>query len=153
MTATVVTCPQPYRGRGRPTVFLAGGITDVWNWQTRAAALLPDGVVAFNPRRASWPIGDPAASAGQIGWEFEHLAAADVVLVWFSWETVHPITLYELGFHAAAGRRLVVGCHPDYPRRTDVVLQLGHARPDVTVRDDLAEVCADAVALLCAGAR
>lgn len=153
MTAHVVTCPTPHpTGDPRPTVFLAGGITGCRDWQADTPPLLPDGTVAFNPRRPDWPIDDPAASAGQIAWEFDHLHRADAILVWFSHETIQPITLFELAAHAYTGRRIAVGADPRYPRRTDVVLQLRHARPDITVRDTLQAVCADAVGLLDAAA-
>lgn len=99
---------------------------------------------------ADFPIHDPGAAAGQIAWEFEHLRRADVVLFWFpdSGPVVQPIVLYELGAHAAAGKPIAVGCDPSYVRRADVVLQLGHARPEVTVRDTLGAACADVRALL-----
>ncbi len=142
--AELVTCPDVYGGTGKPAVFLAGGITGCPDWQATAAALLPPGVVAFNPRRPAWPIDDPAAGPGQIAWEVRHLARADVVLFWFCQETVQPITLYELGAAAAAGRPMVVGADRRYPRRVDVVEQLRHARPEVVVCDSLAEVCVKA---------
>jgi hypothetical protein len=143
----MLTCPQPWQGGPEPTVFLAGGITDCWNWQAQAALELPPGLLLLNPRRPNWPIGDPTASAGQIAWEHEHLRIADVILFWFTWETVQPITLFELGAHAPTGRRIAVGCHPKYPRRLDVLIQLGHARPDVPVRNSLRETCTDAATL------
>lgn len=151
MTAAVVVCPDRWLPGDHPAVFLAGGVTGCPDWQTPAAGLLPDGTVAFTPRRPDWPIGDPAASEGQIRWEHQHLAAADVVLFWFCQETVQPIALFELGVHAVGlGRPVAVGCHPAYPRRTDVLVQLGLARPDVPVRDTLEATCADTARLLTA---
>jgi hypothetical protein len=129
-----------------PAVFLAGGITGCPDWQAQARRMLdPLPVAILNPRRADFPIHDPSAAAGQVAWEFEHLRRADVVLFYFpdSGPVVQPIALYELGSHAAAGKPIVVGADPGYVRRADVVLQLGHIRPDVQVRDDLAAVCAD----------
>jgi Nucleoside 2-deoxyribosyltransferase like len=96
---------------------------------------------------------DPWAAVGQIEWEYRRLHRADVVLFWLPatpgpQPAVQPIALYELGAHAATGKPIAVGCDPGYPRRTDVVLQLGHVRPDVIVRDTLPQVCADVLALL-----
>ncbi len=148
--AELVTCPDVYDGTGKPAVFLAGGITGCPDWQATAAGLLPLPVVAFNPRRTAWPIDDPTAGPGQIAWEVRHLARADVVLFWFCQETVQPITLYELGAAAAGGRPMIVGADPGYPRRADVVLQLGHVRPEVTVLDSLDRACVEAAWLAAA---
>jgi hypothetical protein len=46
---------------------------------------------------------------------------ADLISFWFPRETLCPITLYELGkWHGKADKPIVVGMHPDYPRRIDV---------------------------------
>lgn len=129
-----------------PAVFLAGGITGCPDWQEAARHMLDSLPIAIlNPRRENFPIEDPSAAAGQVAWEFEHLSRADVVLFWFpdSGPITQPIALYELGAHAAAGKRIVVGCDRGYVRRMDVVLQLGHVRPEVTVHDDLEAACAE----------
>lgn len=144
-----IEAPDEYTGKG-PAVFLAGGITGCPDWQSEARDLIPCSVVVLNPRRADFPIHDPSAAAAQIDWEYRHLRRADVVLFWFpdSGPIVQPIALYELGAHAASGKRIAVGADPDYIRRADVVLQLGHVRPDVPVRHHLAAACADAVNLM-----
>lgn len=153
MPCTAVVCPATYQPpparpwrRQRPTVFLGGGITGCPPWQDDAVTMLPDVVVALNPRQRDWRIDDPSASAAQIAWEVRYLTAR-VVLFWFCAGPVQPITWYELGKTAASGRRMAVGCDPGYSRRLDVVLQLRHARPEVAVRDSLRDVCADAAAL------
>ncbi|MFB8183203.1 nucleoside 2-deoxyribosyltransferase domain-containing protein [Streptomyces sp. NPDC055966] len=84
----------------------------------------------------------------RLGWEYEHLRIVDVILFWFCSGAVQPIALYELGAHAARGTRLAVGVHPQYPRRLDVVEQLRHVRPDVTVHESLQATLRAAVALL-----
>jgi Fur family ferric uptake transcriptional regulator len=149
MTDLYVEAPTDYRG-DLPAVFLAGGITGCPDWQAEARELLAgSGFVILNPRRGDFPIHDPDAAAGQIAWEFTHLRRADVVLFWFpdSGPAPQPIALYELGAHAATGKPLAVGADPGYRRRADVVLQLGHVRPGLVVRDNLADVCADAASL------
>lgn len=137
-----VEAPHEYNGDA-PSLFLAGGITDCPDWQAEARRLLADAPIAvLNPRRATFPIDDPSAAASQISWEFRHLRKADLVLFWFpASSALQPISLYELGAHAAAGKPIAVGADPGYPRRADVVLQLGHIRPEVTVVDSLAATC------------
>ena len=115
-----------------PAVFLAGGITGCTDWQAGPAELLlAEDLVVLNPRRADFPIHDPAAAPEQIAWEHHHLHLQQVVTAfWFAAETVQPIALLELG--AALdnpGRRIAVGAHPHYPRRLDVVEQTRLARP------------------------
>lgn len=160
-----IVCPYKY---GRPrqitagsghredvfTVFLAGGITNCRDWQSEIANLfdqavrqtfgpVTDGeqpIVLFNPRRPYFVITDTAASCMQIEWEHHHLNLADITLFWFPHETLCPITLYELGVAAAAGRRIFVGCDPDYQRKYDVSKQLSLIRPEVTVVDNLQQL-------------
>lgn len=128
-----------------PAVFLAGGITDCPNWQQEATLLLDGPWAVLNPRRADFPIHDPSAAEAQVKWEYQHLNMADVVLFWFAaGPSPQPIALYELGARAAMGVSIAVGADPKYLRRTDVVLQLGHIRPELTVRDSLDAVCEDA---------
>ncbi|KUN29236.1 hypothetical protein AQJ23_00100 [Streptomyces antibioticus] len=61
---------------------------------------------------------------------------------------VQPVVRFELGAPSARGTRLAVGADLDYPRRLDVVEQLRHARPDVTVHDSLQATVRAAVELL-----
>ena len=145
-----IEAPDEYDGTA-PSVFLAGGITGCPDWQADAArCLAPLPVAVLNPRRRDFPIGDPTAATAQVDWEYRHLRRADVVVFWFpdSGPVPQPIALYELGAHAASGKPIAVGADPGYVRRTDVVLQLGHARPDVVVRDNILAVCGDAAGLL-----
>jgi hypothetical protein len=132
-----------------PSIFLAGGITDCPDWQSEARRLIPTGVTVLNPRRENFPIHDPSASRQQIEWEFRHLHKATVVLFWFpaSKTSPQPIALYELGRHAALGRSLVVGVEDGYLRTADVLIQLGLARPELSVLLTLEDVCARAVQL------
>jgi len=128
----------------RPTVFLAGGITGVWDWQAEARRILesfPSGAM-LNPRRADFPIHDPNAAEEQITWEFNALTHdSDWILFWFAEKEIQPIALYELGRYAALGRNLVVGAHPDYPRRQDVLIQMKLARPEMKVWKTLQKTC------------
>ena len=122
----------------RPALFLAGGITGCDDWQRRVADELSEtGIVILNPRRRNFPIDDPSAAEAQIRWEFRHLRRATARLFWFPPQTLCPIALYELGAWAARPGTLFVGTDPAYARRTDVILQLRLARPEVVVTDSM----------------
>lgn len=141
----VVEAPEPYEpapGDG-PSVFLAGGITGCPDWQATAIARFTGtSLVVFNPRRTAFDVARGDTAVQQIAWEYERLSGADLTLFWFpAGAALQPIALYELGFAAAGARagtrRIVVGAEDGYPRRLDVVEQLRHALPAVTVHPDL----------------
>jgi hypothetical protein len=141
-----VEAPLPYDGVG-PAVFLAGGITGCPDWQSMAAKRLLPHADILNPRRREYvfsPEAEDAEFARQVEWEYTHLRRADVVMFWFAAGAVQPIALFELGAFAGSAKPIVVGADPAYPRRTDVRLQLGHARPGLTVHSSL-ESTIDAV--------
>jgi Nucleoside 2-deoxyribosyltransferase like len=146
--ARYVEAPHEYDGGDEPRIFLAGGITRCPDWQSTAVELLADlPVVILNPRRSDFRLtDDPTATENQIRWEHRHLERAQVVLFWFAeGPSVQPIALYELGALAASRRRIAVGTHPSYIRRSDVRIQLALSRPDVTVHSSLAATVAGAV--------
>jgi hypothetical protein len=146
-TARYIEAPEVWNGEGA-AVFLAGGITSCPDWQQEARQTFRNlDVTVLNPRRADFPIGDPTAAPAQIAWEFDHLHRATAILFWFpASEGPQPIALYELGRYLALGRPLAVGCDPAYPRRQDVIEQLGLAAPDVPVWGNLSATCLAAVA-------
>jgi hypothetical protein len=133
-----------------PTVFTAGGITGVRNWQLSASLqlLATSPAHILNPRRSHFPVHDQAVTREQIGWEHATLAASDVILFWFPAGAVQPVALYELGAHTARGAAIAVGTDPAYERRLDVVEQLRHARPELEVHDSLPATVRAATALL-----
>lgn len=141
---TVVVAPDRYAS-SQPAIFLAGGISGVVPWQREAIGQL-EAVwpVIYNPRRDDFPMGDDEEGRRQIRWEYDHLRLADVILFWFSYETLQPIALFELGHWAAHSKPIVVGAHPGFQRRFDVVEQLALARPGLSVHADLRSLCADA---------
>jgi Nucleoside 2-deoxyribosyltransferase like len=149
VSARYVEAPEEYAG-DEPSIFLAGGITGCPDWQAEAVRMLADApAVVLNPRRAQFDVGDDTATEEQIRWEFRHLRHATVTLFWFAeGPSPQPIALYELGGLAWGDRCIVVGSHPDYPRRRDLEVQLGLVRPRLVVRSDLAETVAAAVATL-----
>jgi len=129
-------------GGGKPSVFLAGGITGCPDWQQEVARsnLAHDDIALINPRRANFPIHDPGAALAQITWEHEHLRKATAILFWFPRETICPIVLYELGAWSMTDKPLFVGVHPDYSRRRDVEIQTALVRPDVKLVYSLGEL-------------
>lgn len=137
-TARVFTCPQEYKPEPRRiSIFLAGGITGCWDWQSRVATLpiarYPWEVDFLNPRRPFFDVGNPAATVEQIEWEQKHLEKADAILFWFCAEQVQPIALFELGCYSATEKPLFIGVDDEYPRRIDVIEQMRLRRPDIKV--------------------
>lgn len=127
-------------GKKRKHLFLAGGISGCPDWQAEFIDMLTSAgleMVIFNPRRDHFAMGDAAAAKEQIIWEHDYLRKADAISFWFPKETVCPIVLYELGAWSMSKKPIFVGCHPEYSRKQDVVIQTLLARPDVHVRDTL----------------
>lgn len=118
-------------------IFLGGAISNCPDWQSDVIDLLKDTPgTALNPRRKGKYNADIADE--QITWEYHALRAVDTVFFWFPKETLCPITLLELGvFTQRTQTRLIVGTHPDYARRFDVIKQLELARPEVKVQNSI----------------
>eukprot|EP00735_Rhodelphis_limneticus_P014959 TRINITY_DN9079_c0_g1::TRINITY_DN9079_c0_g1_i1::g.18282::m.18282 TRINITY_DN9079_c0_g1::TRINITY_DN9079_c0_g1_i1::g.18282 ORF type:complete len:223 (+),score=13.90,Nuc_deoxyrib_tr/PF05014.10/4.6e+03,Nuc_deoxyrib_tr/PF05014.10/0.017 TRINITY_DN9079_c0_g1_i1:52-669(+) len=123
------------------TIFLAGGISGCPDWQEKLVGLirkdedtLANGqrIILINPRRENFQ-DRPDVAKQQITWEYEYLQQADAVSFWFPCETLCPITLFELGCCATAGKPIFVGTHADYSRKLDVDVQMSLRRPDVSV--------------------
>jgi len=146
MGVEVVTCPAEYKqsGRGELRVFLAGGITGCPDWQQEVIRkIIANGkcedIVLLNPKRDSWDTSDKSATEFQIKWERRYLLAADLILFWFPSETLCPITLYELGSwsNRLPMKALLIGAHPNYSRRLDIVVQTALVRPEIKIVDSL----------------
>lgn len=113
------------------SIFLAGGITKVQDWQKKVTDALRefDSVTVINPRRENFEMfkNDSTfqASLDQIKWEHKYLRLAKQVAFWFSYETVQPISLFELGATIERNKQqIVVGVHEKYVRNFDVKIQL-----------------------------
>lgn len=124
-------------------VFLGGGISNCPDWQKELIDLLTDVPgVGLNPRRTGEFTEDIADE--QITWEYHALRSVHTVFFWFPKETLCPITLLELGvFTQRPDTRLIVGTHPDYARRFDVIKQLELARPEVQVFDNIEDMASE----------
>lgn len=129
--------PEVYKD----SVFLAGGISNCPDWQSELSKYLDkqnNGIQIFNPR---WDYKWTAKE--QIEWEFYYLREVEVLSFWFSYGSLNPIVLYELGMWGnSTGRPLCIGIDPKYERIIDVVEQTKLARPEIKITyslDDLAE--------------
>jgi len=125
------------------TIFIAGGISGCPDWQKKFITLFPQDLYTFiNPRKDDF---NPADSAKQIKWEFDNLRQANIISFWFPAESICPITLFEPGVWSnQTTKPVIIGLHPDYPRKFDVEQQMKWARPDIKIvysLEDLAEAC------------
>lgn len=120
------------------TIFLAGGISGCPDWQRIFINLLKSSdFLFFNPRREF----EPEDIEEQIEWEDHYLEKADIVVFWFPKETLCPITLFELGKMLVSPKCVIVGCHQDYKRRKDVIIQSQLIRgPHFPILDTLIEL-------------
>ena len=138
---------RPVHSYDHPAVFLAGGITGCHDWQASVRERMADDrVVLLNPRRADFVVSRGDSAAQQIEWEWRYLhdPGTSTTMFWFpaciASETVQPIALFELGCALGEQRRIVVGAHPGYPRRADIVLQAALFDATLIVFDHLDDV-------------
>ena len=119
-------------------IFMAGGISDCWDWQrylfdrvNSHYSLKSDVemkikhpiVTIYNPRRDKFDVHNKEVFDEQITWEYNKLKDSDLVVFWFTDETIQPITLLELGKELGRGKRVLIGRHDDYERADDIELQ------------------------------
>ena len=129
------------------SIFLAGSIEmgKAVDWQsavTNALSYLP--ITVLNPRRDDWDNSweqdiSNAQFKEQVDWEMDHLSKADVIALFLQPGTMSPISLMELGMHAADGK-MVVCCPPGYWRRGNVqVVCQRYGIPLVETQEELIE--------------
>lgn len=138
-----IKCPEEFKKTSEIiSLFLAGGITNCPDWQSEVKDTLKyKNLTLIDPRRNNWEIDNPVMEFNQISWEFKHLELADAIMFWFPCETLCPITLYELGFWNSKGtKKLFVGCHPDYKRKSDVKIQTNIVNPNLNIVNSLKEL-------------
>ena len=137
----IITAPEPYIRQPKDiTLFLAGGITNCWEWQDKVIEMLQnetevnlDNLVIFNPRRKDFPIDKPEEAKRQIHWEFEMFEQCDIFSIYFcAGESDQPICMYELGrnicrmqmrFPMNWDLRSVVTVEDGYKRAKDIRFQ------------------------------
>lgn len=153
----VITVPEKYvRQPNDITVFLAGGITNCWEWQDKVIEMLQnekevnlDNLVIFNPRRKDFPINKPNASYEQIRWKFDMLERCDIFSMYFcAGESDQPICMYELGrnicrmqmrFPIDWSMRLIITTEYGYKRAKDVSIQTMLATDCITTNSNIAQ--------------
>lgn len=118
-----------------PSIFLGGAIRGVSDWQSTLINKLLPHFHVFNPRRANY-VCDEKNEREQITWEFSYLQKASVVLFYFDYPTLCPITLLEygkfLGKNRYCGWQKVYPCiHPNYQRKNDVIIQTELESPNI----------------------
>lgn len=134
-----------YQETEGPTIFLAGGITGCADWQAQMAVAMSNrGYTVFNPRRDDFPelMTTQEDELEQVRWEKYHMEKAHKIIFWFAEETVQPITLFEFGkwlnYNSMGYRKpMVVGIHPNYPRRMNLHAQIALARPNLEIMNSL----------------
>ena len=102
-------------------IFLAGSIEmgRAIEWQKRVVQELGDhDVVLLNPRRSDWDSSwehsiNHLQFRQQVEWELQALDDSHVIIMYFDPNTKSPITLLELGIHAATNPDKVIVCCPD----------------------------------------
>lgn len=137
----VIEAPNQYPEYAN--IFLGGGITNCPDWQKEVIQWLSgyDGII-LNPRRTGEFTDDIATE--QIKWEYKALRSVETLFFWFPEETLCPIALLELGvFTQRPQTQLIVGTHPNYARRLDVITQLELARPEVKVQSSIEGLIAE----------
>jgi hypothetical protein len=137
-----IESPTIYEANPREvSLFLAGGITGCPDWQSELVDMLKGEEIAlFNPRRKNYPKNDPDAEYAQIRWEHDHLRKADAISFWFPQETLCPITLYELGAWSMTDKTIFIGVHPEYQKKSDVLIQTGLVRPEIEIAYNLESI-------------
>ena len=144
--------PLPADLESTPSVFLAGSIDNdsAVDWQSAAIETLNSfngPLTILNPRRDEWDatweqrMSHPAFRE-QVEWELDALSRTTVIAMYFAPNTKAPITLLELGLHAATGK-LLVGCPDDYWRKGNV--EIVCARHTIPLFNDLDDLLAATV--------
>jgi hypothetical protein len=116
-------------------LFLAGGITNCPNWQSKLIKHIEHPYLTiYNPRRKKYPTDDPKIAEEQITWEFNHLRDSDAISFWFSNGSINPIVLLELGkYGLSSDKKIFIGIDKEYERKEDVIIQTKLARPNIQI--------------------
>jgi len=111
----------------RLKIFLAGSIEMgvAEDWQKKLEKKLSKfDVIIYNPRRDDWDSTwkqsiDEPKFVEQVNWELDALDDADLILLYLQPDTKSPISLLELGLHAAH-KNLIVCCPEGFWRKGNV---------------------------------
>ena len=115
-----------------PTVFLAGGITNCYNWQQDVIDHLKyfekyypalKNAIVYNPRRDDFDTLSEEEILEQIKWEHNYLERCNLFTCYFdNSESVQPITLYELGKYSKQKNNVITVVN-GYKRMNDILIQ------------------------------
>jgi len=149
----IIKSPEALDPNADNPIFLAGGISKCPDWQAPVAERInrETNATIYNPRRDDFDMNAyEDVSKAQIKWEYHALRMSQVNLFWFPCETLCPITLFELGgaIHRLHPGGLMVGTHPDYERRFDIIEQSKLAGSPIRVFDNLDELVSETIILL-----
>lgn len=117
------------------SIFLGGSITGADDWQKSAVGKLINYFNVFNPRRNNFVM-SPETEREQITWEFNYLKKASIILFYFDFATLAPITLLEYGKFLGqrkynSWQKIYVSIHPEYKRKSDVLIQTELEYPEI----------------------
>lgn len=137
-----IEAPNIHLEDEQPSLFLGGGITNCKDWHYTLVSEVKDfNVTIYNPRRKKFDMDDITQSEIQIKWEFKHMNKADVLVFYFSEETLCPITLFEFGsrmnsciyrkLHGLKKQSILIYCEPGYKRKSDVEIQFNLLKIDL----------------------
>lgn len=134
------------------SVFLAGGITNCYNWQKEVFNYLRDhdninpiDLRIYNPRRDHFDIENDSAKE-QIEWEYNMINnEATIFSMYFcNSESDQPICMYELGMRLGklksmvmcsfkTGLSTIISIEDGYKRANDVIMQTKLAVPELKI--------------------
>lgn len=130
------------------SIFLAGTI-DMGNsidWQSKVIESLNDlNVTILNPRRKDWDSSwkqtiEDFQFFQQVNWELDALDRADLICMYFAPDSASPISLLELGLHAAS-KKMIVCCPDEFYRSGNVeIVCLRHNIPVLKSLDSMISV-------------
>ena len=130
--ANYIKCPQDYFGEvNNKKIFLAGGISQCYDWQEDAADYLMLHLAGYdvdilNPRRDNFNV--DTSEEEQVAWEYNAIQLSDYLLFWFPKTSVCPITLFELGqalgYRTKFRRTVAIGMDEAYIKRENILAQL-----------------------------
>lgn len=120
---------KTYKPDGFTSIFLGGSIENgkAVLWQDDISVKIMDKnnkVVLYNPRREKWDANlsnslDNHVFEEQLNWEYDHLALADIIFLYFQPGTYSPISLLELGLFSDKSK-IVVCCPEGFWRKGNV---------------------------------
>ena len=126
------------------SVFLAGSIEmgAAEDWQSKVAkSMIGHDATVFNPRREGWDSSWKQEQSQdqfneQVNWEMCYLERSEIIFMYLAPEPKSPISLLELGLHAASGKMIVV-CPEGFWRKGNVdIVCARHGIPSYSTLDE-----------------